>query len=91
METPPRRPKAEPHHGHYRYPERQDYRTRGPRGKDPLKEVNGRKRHLVVDTSGLIIAAVVRSAGIQEQDGTKEVMNFVKVDTRVLKSKMEIV
>src|SRR3954453_21364638 len=43
----------------------------GPRGKDPHKKVNGRKRHLVVDTLGLVVAAVVHSAGIQDRDGAK--------------------
>jgi putative transposase len=46
----------------------------GPRGKDAHKKVNGRKRHLVVDTLGLIVAAVVHSAGIQDRDGAKLVL-----------------
>ena len=28
----------------------------GPRGKDAHKKVNGRKRHLVVDTLGMVMA-----------------------------------
>ena len=47
----------------------------GPRGKDAHKKVNGRKRHLVVDTLGLVVAAVVHSAGIQDRDGAKLVLN----------------
>jgi putative transposase len=46
----------------------------GPRGKDPHKKVNGRKRHLLVDTLGLVVAAVVHSAGIQDRDGAKFVL-----------------
>src|SRR5512142_2893330 len=46
----------------------------GPRGKDPHKRINGRKRHLVVDTLGLVVAAVVHSAGIQDRDGAKLVL-----------------
>ncbi|MBV8554733.1 MAG: IS5 family transposase [Planctomycetaceae bacterium] len=46
----------------------------GPRGKDPHKGVNGRKRHVVVDTRGLVVAAVVHSAGIQDRDGAKLVL-----------------
>ena len=42
--------------------------------KDPHKKVNGRKRHLVVDTLGLVVAAVVHSAGIQDRDGAKLVL-----------------
>jgi putative transposase len=46
----------------------------GPRGKDAFKKVSGRKRHLVVDTLGLVVAAVVHSAGIQDRDGAKLVL-----------------
>jgi putative transposase len=46
----------------------------GPRGKDPFKKVNGRKRHVVVDTLGMVLAAVVHSAGIQDRDGAKPVL-----------------
>ena len=43
----------------------------GPRGKDAHKMVNGRKRHVVVDTLGLILAVVVHAADIQDRDGAK--------------------
>ena len=46
----------------------------GPRGKDAHKKVNGRKRHLVVDTLGLVVAAVVPAADIQDRDGAKLVL-----------------
>ena len=46
----------------------------GPRGKDAHKKVNGRKRHLVVDTLGMVVAAVVHSAGLQDRDGAKPVL-----------------
>jgi putative transposase len=46
----------------------------GPRGKDPHKKVSGRKRHIVVDTLGMVVAAVVHSAGIQDRDGAKLVL-----------------
>jgi putative transposase len=46
----------------------------GPRGNDPWKKVHGRKRHLVVDTLGLVVAAVVHSAGIPDRDGAKLVL-----------------
>src|SRR3954471_19779903 len=39
------------------------------RGYDAGKRVNGRKRHLAVDTSGLLLAVVVTIAGIQDRDG----------------------
>jgi putative transposase len=46
----------------------------GPHGIDAHKKVNGRKRHLVVDTLGMVMAAVVHSAGIQDRDGAKLVL-----------------
>ena len=46
----------------------------GPHGKDAHKKVNGRERHLVVDTLGMVVAAVVHSAGIQDRDGAKPVL-----------------
>jgi transposase len=39
------------------------------RGYDAGKRVNGRKRHLAVDTAGLLLAVVVTVAGIQDRDG----------------------
>lgn len=36
--------------------------------------MNGRKRHLVVDTLGLILAVVVHPANIQDRDGAKLVL-----------------
>lgn len=43
----------------------------GPRGYDGGKKVNGRKRHLLVDTQGLIIRAVVHPADMADRDGAK--------------------
>ena len=45
------RPRAEPHGGHPRHPERQDDGQGGPRGYDAAKRLKGRKRHLAVGTS----------------------------------------
>jgi transposase len=39
------------------------------RGYDAGKRVNGRKRHLAVDTGGLLPTVVVTIAGIQDRDG----------------------
>ncbi len=37
-------------------------------GYDPHKKVNGRKRHLLVDTGGLLIEAAVTPASVQDRD-----------------------
>lgn len=46
----------------------------GERGFDAGKKMKGRKRHLLVDTLGLILVAVVHSAAIQDRDGAKLVI-----------------
>ena len=39
----------------------------GPRGYDGGKKVSGRKRHLLVDTLGLVMAIKVHEADIQDR------------------------
>lgn len=46
----------------------------GERGYDKVKNVNGRKRHLLVDTLGLVVMAVVHSAATQDRFGAKQVL-----------------
>jgi transposase len=41
----------------------------GPRGYDAGKKINGRKRHVLVDTLGLLLVLVVHAANIQDRDG----------------------
>jgi putative transposase len=41
------------------------------RGFDPAKKVEGRKRHLLVDTEGLVLEAKVHSAKVPDQDGLR--------------------
>lgn len=41
----------------------------GPRGFDPGKRVQGRKRHIVTDTNGLLLALHVHPANIQDVHG----------------------
>lgn len=45
--------------------------TKGERGYDKAKKVNGRKRHILVDVMGLLLAVVVHKASIQEREGAK--------------------
>jgi transposase len=46
----------------------------GPRGYDAGKKIKGRKRHLLTDTLGLPVAAVVHPADIQDRDGAPLVL-----------------
>lgn len=41
----------------------------GPRGYDGAKKVKGRKRHLLVDTQGLLLRVKVHTADIMDRDG----------------------
>ena len=41
----------------------------GPSGYDAAKKVTGRKRHIAVDTQGLLLGVVVHAASIQDADG----------------------
>lgn len=43
----------------------------GPRGYDSGKKTAGRKRHILVDTMGLILAIKVLAANIQDPEGAK--------------------
>ena len=44
------------------------------RGFDGGKKVRGRKRHLLVDTEGLVVEAKVHSAKVPDQDGIKRLL-----------------
>src|SRR5712672_3083676 len=41
----------------------------GPRGFDMAKKVKGRKRHIVTDTEGWLLAALVHTANVQDNHG----------------------
>jgi len=43
----------------------------GIRGYDANKKVNGRKRHLLVDTLGLVLKAKVTTANVADRDGAR--------------------
>ncbi len=46
----------------------------GVRGYDGGKKIKGRKRHILTDTLGFIVAAVVHAADIQDRDGAPAVL-----------------
>lgn len=45
-----------------------------PQGYDAGKKVTGRKRHIVVDTLGMLLNVVVHPASIQDRDGTRRLL-----------------
>jgi transposase len=48
----------------------------GPRGFDAGKKVKGRKRHIVTDTQGNLLCAIVHAANIQDRDGAPAVVSL---------------
>ena len=50
----------------------------GPRGFDAGKKIKGRKRHLLTDTAGFLIAGIVHEAGIQDRDGAPALLQLIR-------------
>jgi putative transposase len=50
----------------------------GPRGFDAGKKIKGRKRHIVVDTEGLLVGAVVHKADVQDRDSAPSVLAGIR-------------
>lgn len=44
------------------------------RGYDAAKKINGRKRHIVVDTRGLVLLVLVTPADVTDRDAAREVL-----------------
>lgn len=45
------------------------------RGYDAGKKINGRKRHLLVDTIGLVLLVMVLPANVQDRDGARQLLD----------------
>ena len=50
----------------------------GPCGYDAGKKIKGRKRHILTDTGGLLVTALVHTADIQDRDGAPDVLTQVR-------------
>ncbi len=46
----------------------------GERGYDAGKKINGRKRHILVDTLGLVLMVMVMPANVQDRDGARQLL-----------------
>src|ERR1700678_3358165 len=73
------RARGEPDGRDHRQPKRQG-RSKGgsaldPQGFDAGKKITGRKRHILVDTLGLLLNVVVHSADLQDRDGAPLVLD----------------
>lgn len=50
----------------------------GISGFDAGKKIKGRKRHIITDTNGFLVGAVVHSAGVQDRDGAPMVFKAIR-------------
>jgi transposase len=50
----------------------------GPRGYDAGKNINGRKRHIITDTGGLLVGAIVHPADVQDRDGAPLLLEHIR-------------
>ncbi|GAA5532819.1 IS5 family transposase [Deinococcus aluminii] len=50
----------------------------GPRGVDAGKRTNGRKRHLLVDTLGLLLVVWVTTGSVQDRDGGPTLLSYAR-------------
>src|SRR3954471_7119389 len=73
-----RRPGGQPDRCDHRHPKHQDHGKGGPRGYDAAKKVKGRKRHVAVDTLGLLLGVIVHAADIQDADSAGDLLKQIK-------------
>ena len=50
----------------------------GPRGYAAEKVVKGRKRHILTDTTGLLVGAIVHPADVQDRDGAPRLLKTLR-------------
>jgi transposase len=48
------------------------------RGFDAGKKINGRKRHIAVDTLGLVLTVIVTAASVQDRDGAHRLLALLR-------------
>ena len=48
--------------------------ARAGRGYDAGKKINGRKRHIAVDTGGLLLTVLVTAASVQDRDAARPLL-----------------
>ncbi|MEV0272409.1 transposase [Hamadaea sp. NPDC050747] len=54
--------------------------AKSSRGYDAGKKVNGRKRHIVVDTTGLLLIIMVTTGAVQDRDAARALRTcFIQV------------
>jgi transposase len=73
---------GESHGCNHRLPKQQGSAKRGsaldPQGFDAGKKVTGRKRHILVDTLGLLLGVSVHAGDIQDRDGAHDLLRWAR-------------
>ena len=76
------RARGQPNGGDHRQPKRQGGSKRGtaldPQGFDAGKKITGRKRHILVDTLGLLLSVAVHPANVQDRDGAGDLLRTAR-------------
>ena len=57
----------------------------GVRGYDGAKKLCGRKRHMLVDTLGLVLLVMVTAANVQDRDGARTLLSVLASQFRRLR------
>jgi putative transposase len=60
----------------------------GVKGYDGAKKIKGRKRHILVDTQGLLLAAEVTEANCDDREGLQHLLEKIKGSYQKLKKNM---
>ena len=50
----------------------------GIRGYDAGNKIKGRKRHIIVDTLGLMVGLIVHGADVQDRDGAPDLLKSIR-------------
>jgi transposase len=50
----------------------------GPRGFDAGKKIKGRKRHIITDTGGRLVGAIIHGAEVQDRDGAVPLLASIR-------------
>lgn len=60
----------------------------GLKGYDGVKKIKGRKRHILVDTQGFLLAAKVTEASLNDREGLDRLLKTIKKSYRKLKKNL---
>jgi putative transposase len=58
----------------------------GPKGFDAGKKVKGRKRHILVDVLGLLVAVTITTANVQDRDATPALLRAGRAESERLQN-----